>query len=61
MPLYRRLEKNIQLLDYNCVPFAEELMYGHLRKVETPGEKAKENSTLPTPTSDAPKNVDEEP
>jgi hypothetical protein len=61
MPLYRRLEKNMQLLDYNCVPFVEELMYGHLRKVETPGEKAKENSTLPAPAPDAAKNVDEEP
>ena len=32
MPLYRRLEKNAQLMEYKCVPFAEELMYGHLRK-----------------------------
>ena len=32
MPLYRRLDKNMELLDFNCVPFVEELMYGHLRK-----------------------------
>jgi hypothetical protein len=32
MPLYRRLEKNAQLLEYKCVEFVEELMYGHLRK-----------------------------
>jgi hypothetical protein len=32
MPLYRRLEKNAQLMEFNCVPFAEELLYGHLRK-----------------------------
>jgi hypothetical protein len=32
MPLYRRLEANIQLLDYRCMEFAEEFMYGHLRK-----------------------------
>jgi hypothetical protein len=32
MPLYRRLEKNAQLLEYKCVEFAEELMYGPLRK-----------------------------
>jgi hypothetical protein len=32
MPLYRRLEKDAQLLEYMCVEFAEELMYGHLRK-----------------------------
>lgn len=32
MPLYRRREANMQLMEYKCVPFAEELMYGHLRK-----------------------------
>jgi hypothetical protein len=31
LPLYRRLEKNIQLLEFKCVEFAEELMYGPLR------------------------------
>lgn len=35
MPLYRRLERNVQLLEYRCVEFAEELMYGHLRKKTT--------------------------
>jgi len=61
MPLYRRLEKNIQLLDYNCVPFVEELMYGHLRKVQTPEEKAKADAELPTlPASGQAKDVEEE-
>ena len=32
MPLYRRAEKNAQLLEYKCVEFVEELMYGHLKK-----------------------------
>jgi len=32
MPLYRRLEKNAQLLEFKCIEFVEELMYGHLRK-----------------------------
>lgn len=32
MPLYRRLEKDIQLLEFRCVPFSEELLYGDLRK-----------------------------
>ena len=32
MPLYRRQEKNAQLLEYKCVEFVEELMYDHLRK-----------------------------
>ena len=32
MPLYRRLEKNAQVMEFKCVEFVEELMYGHLRK-----------------------------
>lgn len=35
MPLYRRIEPNMRLLEFKCVPFAEELMYGHLRKPGT--------------------------
>jgi hypothetical protein len=31
-PLYRRLDKNVQFMEFKCVPFVEELMYGHLRK-----------------------------
>jgi hypothetical protein len=33
-PLYRRKEKNAQLNEFKCVEFAEELIYGHLRKKE---------------------------
>jgi len=32
MPLYRRVEKNARLLEYKCVEFAEELLYGPLSK-----------------------------
>jgi hypothetical protein len=32
MPLYRRLEPNATVLDYPCIDFSEEFMYGHLRK-----------------------------
>ena len=32
MPLYRRMDKNAQLLEYKCVEFVEELMYGNLKK-----------------------------
>lgn len=32
MPLYRRLDENMQLLEFKCVEFTEELLYGHLRK-----------------------------
>ena len=32
MPLYRRVEKNATLLEYKCVEFAEDLLYGPFRK-----------------------------
>src|SRR5262245_799639 len=32
MPLYRRVERNAQLMEFKCVEFAEEVVYGHLRK-----------------------------
>jgi hypothetical protein len=32
LPLYRRLEKNAQLMDFKCVEFVEELLYGQWRK-----------------------------
>jgi hypothetical protein len=31
-PLYRRLDRNAQFMEFKCVPFSEELIYGHLRK-----------------------------
>jgi hypothetical protein len=49
MPLYRRLDKNIQLLEYNCVPFVEELMLGHLRKIRTPEEIEQDNKPISNP------------
>jgi hypothetical protein len=35
MPLYRRVEPGARLMDFRCVEFAEELMYGPLRKPGT--------------------------
>jgi hypothetical protein len=32
MPLYRRVEKHAQILEFRCVELVEELVYGHLRK-----------------------------
>ncbi|MDP6376978.1 MAG: hypothetical protein QF921_04280 [Pseudomonadales bacterium] len=32
LPLYRRIEPNVQLLDFRCVEFVEQLMYGHLTR-----------------------------
>ena len=34
LPLYRRMEEDVQLLEFRCVEFSEELLYGHLRKKE---------------------------
>jgi hypothetical protein len=36
MPLYRRLDRNLQLLDFKCVEFVEELIYGAWRKKPLP-------------------------
>jgi hypothetical protein len=39
LPLYRLVEPEAQLLEFKCIEFAEELMYGHLSKpVSTSGE-----------------------
>jgi hypothetical protein len=32
MPLYRHVEKNARLMEFKCVEFAEELMYGQFNK-----------------------------
>ena len=32
MPLYRRVEPNAQLMDFKCVEFVEELIYGQYRR-----------------------------
>jgi hypothetical protein len=32
LPLYRRMERNAHLLEFKCVEFTEELIYGHLRR-----------------------------
>jgi hypothetical protein len=31
-PLYRRMEKNAQVMEFKCVPFVEELLYGRFTK-----------------------------
>ena len=38
LPLYRRHDTNVQLLEFKCVEFVEEMMYGSLRK-KTGNEK----------------------
>ena len=32
LPLYKRMEKNAQILEFKCVEFAEELLYGEFKK-----------------------------
>jgi hypothetical protein len=44
MPLYRRLEPNAQLLEYQCIDFVEEFLYGQFRK--EPVVKRWENETF---------------
>jgi hypothetical protein len=42
MPLYRRMEENGRLLEFNCVEFAEELLYGDLMTrdpIDAPGSQ----------------------
>ena len=36
MPLYRRMEDNAQLMEFRCVEFVEELMYGEWRRTPLP-------------------------
>ena len=36
MPLYRRMEENARLLEFRCVEFVEELMYGEWRRNPLP-------------------------
>lgn len=35
MPIYRRMEPHAQVLEFRCVEFVEEMMYGHLKKQPT--------------------------
>jgi hypothetical protein len=34
MPLYRRLEEGMRILEYKCVEFVEQLMYGQLGVID---------------------------
>ena len=35
MPLYRRLEEHARVIEFKCVEFTEDLLYGHLRRDPT--------------------------
>jgi hypothetical protein len=39
LPLYRRTEEGAQMLEFKCVPFSEELLYGHLVKRDEEAEE----------------------
>jgi hypothetical protein len=32
MPLYRIVDPNMQLLEFQCLPFVEEFLYGKFKK-----------------------------
>ena len=34
MPLYRRIERDMQLVEFKCQEYSEEIIYGHLRQTE---------------------------
>ncbi len=36
MPIYRRIEENARLMDFRCVEFVEELIYGEARRLPLP-------------------------
>ena len=36
MPLYRRMEENARIMDFRCVEFVEELLYGEWRRMPLP-------------------------
>jgi hypothetical protein len=42
MPLYRIVDENYRLLEFKCEPYAEEKIYGHLRK---PGTESPEGAS----------------
>jgi len=56
MPLYRRLEPNSQIIEYPCIEFAEEFLYGHVRKEQLvkrwEGETIIVDITRKVPTGD---------
>ena len=35
MPLYRHIEKNAQLMEFKCIPFSEDVLYGNIGKEAT--------------------------
>lgn len=47
MPLYRNIEPNAQLMQFKCVEFVEELMYGELRKKPAPKVEAAKAAAEP--------------
>jgi hypothetical protein len=56
MPIYRRMEPNAQLLEYRCIEFAEEFLYGNLRRqplvTHWEGETMKVDITRKVPEPD---------
>jgi len=49
LPLYRRIDENMQLLEFKCVEFAEEFMYERSRSPadQTPASRPTRNTLVP--------------
>jgi hypothetical protein len=46
LPLYRRVEPNAQLMDFNCVPLVEDMLYSPLNGVKRPEESYKPSQVI---------------
>jgi hypothetical protein len=57
MPIYKRAEPNAQLLEFRCIEFVEEFMYGSLRKTQLvktwEGEMMRVDITRKVPPGDS--------
>jgi hypothetical protein len=45
-PLYRRVNENAQLMDFNCVPLVEDMLYSPLNGVKRPEESFKPSQEI---------------
>ena len=45
MPLYRRMEENMRLVEFKCQEYSEEILYGHLRQTPEAAAAAAESES----------------
>jgi hypothetical protein len=44
MPLYRHVKNNAHLMEYQCIPYAEDILHGHLRHEKGDSKRGEELS-----------------